>query len=78
MESTDVSKSIDNIRFINAGSIGKPKDGDPRTCLAVLEITKEATHTNFIRDRYDVEKVAKAIVLSGLPTHFAEKLRKRT
>jgi putative phosphoesterase len=72
------TKKIDNIIFINAGSVGKQKDGDPRACLTVLEISLEKTHTHFIRARYDVEKVAAAIVLSGLPSQFAEKLRKGT
>jgi len=72
------SKTIENIVFINAGSVGKPKDGDPRACLTVLEITQETTRTNFIRVRYDVEKVAQAIMASGLSAPFAETLRKGT
>lgn len=70
------TKNIGKMSFINAGSVGKPKDGDPRACLTMLEITREATRTDFIRVRYDVEKVAEAIVSSGLPSLFAEKLRK--
>jgi putative phosphoesterase len=72
------SKTIENVVFINAGSVGKPKDGDPRACMTVLEITQETTRTNFIRIRYDVEKVAQAITSSGLSAPFAETLRKGT
>jgi putative phosphoesterase len=71
-------KNVDNVIFINAGSVGKPKDGDPRACLTVLEITPLAASTDFLRLRYDVEKVAEAIASSGLPSQFAEKLRKGT
>ncbi len=62
--------------FINAGSVGKPKDGDPRACVAVVDITADAVRTEFLRVSYDVEKVAAAIASSGLPGYFAEKLRR--
>jgi putative phosphoesterase len=68
-------KDVDGKVFINAGSVGKPKDGDPRACVALLEITATEVKTEFIRVAYDVEKTASAIVKSGLPPYFAEKLR---
>lgn len=61
--------------FINAGSVGKPKDGDPRACVAMIEITPASVKTDFLRVEYDVEKVVSAIIESGLPPYFAEKLR---
>jgi putative phosphoesterase len=70
------TKHVDNRMFVNAGSVGKPKDGDPRACLTMLDITADATSVEFIRVKYDVEKVAEAIVSSGLPALFSEKLRK--
>ena len=64
--------------FINAGSVGKPKDGDPRACIAVLEITTQAVAVDFIRVAYDVDRVAAAIAASGLPPYFGERLKKGT
>jgi putative phosphoesterase len=61
--------------FINAGSVGKPKDGDPRSCLTVIEMAPTILTVDFIRLVYDVEKVAEAINISGLPPYFAEKLK---
>jgi predicted phosphodiesterase len=61
--------------FINAGSVGKPKDGDPRACVALLEVTPDAVKTDFLRIEYNVEKTAAAIIEQGLPSYFAEKLR---
>jgi diadenosine tetraphosphatase ApaH/serine/threonine PP2A family protein phosphatase len=61
--------------FINAGSVGKPKDGDPRACVALLEVTPDTVKTEFLRIEYDVEETAAAIVEQGLPPYFAEKLR---
>ena len=61
--------------FINAGSVGKPKDGDTRACLTLVEITGGDVKTEFLRVPYDIEKTALAIIESGLPTYFAKKLR---
>ncbi|OGD20558.1 MAG: hypothetical protein A2W03_07840 [Candidatus Aminicenantes bacterium RBG_16_63_16] len=61
--------------FINAGSVGKPKDGDSRACVALIEITPDAVTTEFLRAEYDVEKTAAAILEQGLPAYFAERLR---
>lgn len=61
--------------FINAGSVGKPKDGDPRTCVTLVDITPDYVTVEFLRAPYDVEKAAAAIVSSGLPPYFADKLK---
>ncbi len=61
--------------FINAGSVGKPKDGDTRACVTLMEITGGHVKTEFVRVSYDVEKTCAAIISSGLPPYFAEKLR---
>jgi putative phosphoesterase len=68
-------KDIGGKIFINAGSVGKPKDGDTRACAALVDITNAAVRTEFTRVSYDLEKVAAAISASGLPDYFAEKLR---
>jgi putative phosphoesterase len=68
-------KDIDNKVFINAGSVGKPKDGDTRTCVVLVEFLSDTVKTEFIRLAYDIEKVATAIIKSGLPPYFAEKLK---
>jgi predicted phosphodiesterase len=68
---------------INIGSVGKPKDGDPRGCYVMLTINdntsklnKESLHVEFIRFEYDVEKAARAIEESELSNEYAEMLRK--
>ena len=68
-------KDMNGKIFINAGSVGKPKDGDPRACAAIVEITTQTVRTEFLRVPYDVERVASAIIEQGLPTYFGEKLR---
>jgi putative phosphoesterase len=61
--------------FVNAGSVGKPKDGDPRACVTLITITADKLNVEFLRVPYDVQKAADAIIASGLPPYFAEKLR---
>ena len=71
-------KDLDGKVFINAGSVGKPKDGDTRSCFTLVEITGGYVKSEFVRVAYDVEKTASAIIESGLPSCFAEKLRMGT
>jgi putative phosphoesterase len=68
---------------INIGSVGKPKDNNPKGCYVILTINQDASITNkeaveveFIRFEYDVEKAAKAVEDSPLPNDFAEMLRR--
>jgi putative phosphoesterase len=64
------TKLVDGVLFVNAGSVGKPKDGDWRACYAILEPAAAAPVT-FVRLEYDVGTVAAAIRASELPDQFA-------
>ncbi|HVX00634.1 MAG TPA: metallophosphoesterase family protein [Candidatus Babeliaceae bacterium] len=68
---------------INIGSIGKPKDKDPRGGYVILQIgeqssvqDKDSVQVDFIRFDYDIEKAAKAIEASPLPNEYANMLRR--
>jgi putative phosphoesterase len=61
--------------FVNAGSVGKPKDGDPRACVTLLTTTADKMNVEFLRVPYDVQKAADAIITSGLPAYFADRLK---
>jgi putative phosphoesterase len=76
----------DNPHFrhaINIGSVGKPKDNNPKGCYVILQINenssisnKDAIQVEFIRFDYDVEKAAKAVEDSPLPDGYADMLKK--
>jgi putative phosphoesterase len=66
-------KTVGRTRFINDGSAGKPKDGDPRGCWALLDTA--SAELTFRRVEYDVEEVARAILASSLPDEFAGQIR---
>jgi putative phosphoesterase len=68
---------------INIGSVGKPKDGDPRACYVLLTINPDTSRSNrdsiqveFVRVEYDIEAAAKAVENSPLPDDLADMLRK--
>jgi len=67
---------------INIGSVGKPKDGDPRGCYVLLHInedssitSKESVKVEFVRFEYDIESAAIAVENSPLPNKYADMLR---
>lgn len=68
---------------INIGSVGKPKDGDPRGGYVLISLDEnfslakpDSFKVEFIRFAYDVEKAAKAVEDSPLPNEYADMLRK--
>jgi len=72
-------KSLPSGRHVvNAGSVGKPKDGDPRACYVTLAADGGEPAVEFHRVEYDIERAAGAIEGSGMPDAFAEMLREGT
>jgi putative phosphoesterase len=60
---------------VNAGSVGKPKDGNPQACYVVLEAHDRDLTVTFRRVPYDIERAAQAIEGSEMPNEYAEMLR---
>jgi diadenosine tetraphosphatase ApaH/serine/threonine PP2A family protein phosphatase len=58
--------------LINPGSVGQPRDGDPRA--AWLEVDTDEQTARFHRVRYDVERAAASIASAGLPRRLADRL----
>jgi diadenosine tetraphosphatase ApaH/serine/threonine PP2A family protein phosphatase len=66
-------REIGGVLFINDGSVGKPKDGDPRAAWSLLTVEPGApVQVEIRRESYDVAAMAAAIrAADGLPDHFA-------
>jgi putative phosphoesterase len=62
------------VLFVNCGSVGKPRDGDPRASFALLELAGGELHAAIERVEYDAEGVARELAEAGLPGEYAEKL----
>ena len=69
------TRVVDGIRFINTGSVGRPKDGDWRAGYVLLDVGTEETQVEFVRVPYDVESAARGVIAAGLPEEYAEFLR---
>ncbi len=59
--------------LLNPGSVGQPRDGDPRA--AWLELDTEALTACFHRVPYDVDRAAATISAAGLPSRLADRLQ---
>jgi len=58
--------------FINPGSVGQPRDNDPRA--AYLLFDTDTMRIQFVRVEYDIAKAADKILRSGLPKFLADRL----
>lgn len=68
-------REVEGIRFINAGSLGRPKDGDWRACYLLLRMGPSRVDAEFVRVEYDIERSVKGIEASDLPDDFGDDLR---
>jgi diadenosine tetraphosphatase ApaH/serine/threonine PP2A family protein phosphatase len=57
---------------MNPGSVGQPRDGDPRAAYSVLDLDAMAVTEH--RVEYDIERVQIAVREAGLPEQIADRL----
>jgi len=58
---------------VNPGSVGQPRDRDPRAAYAVLDL--DAPSVTEHRVDYDIDAVVDAVAASGLPDRIGTRLR---
>ena len=58
--------------FINVGSVGQPRDGDPRAAYVVYDMINNTVELR--RIPYDIEKTQRKILDAGLPGRIAARL----
>jgi predicted phosphodiesterase len=58
--------------FINTGSVGQPRDGDPRAAYCVYDTEKNVVEQR--RIKYDMPKAQRKIIDAGLPRLLADRL----
>ncbi len=59
--------TFNNRTLVNTGSVGRPKDGDPRASYALVEFDRDQVDVRFPRVVYDVDRAVRAIAAAGLP-----------
>jgi predicted phosphodiesterase len=67
-------RTVEDIHFVNVGSVGRPKDGDWRAGYVILEVDEAKVEVEFIRIEYDLDAAVQAIRASELPNEFADQL----
>jgi len=58
--------------IVNVGSVGQPRDRDPRACFAIWD--SDADSLEYRRVEYDVKSAAARIINAGLEDKFAKRL----
>jgi diadenosine tetraphosphatase ApaH/serine/threonine PP2A family protein phosphatase len=58
--------------LLNPGSVGQPRDGDPRAAYLLLDL--DAQHASFRRVEYDVKRTQREMRDAGLPEMLAARL----
>jgi putative phosphoesterase len=59
------------LTYINPGSVGQPRDGDPRAAFAVID---SAGEVSLCRAEYDIDSIAFAMKTNGFESRFYEEL----
>ncbi len=60
-------------RVVNAGSVGQPRDRDPRAGFAIYD--DDTADVKIVRVDYDIERARKKIIDAGLPSFLGDRLR---
>jgi diadenosine tetraphosphatase ApaH/serine/threonine PP2A family protein phosphatase len=58
--------------MINVGSVGQPRDGDPRSCYVIYDISRDKIE--YHRVAYEVERVQESMEEAGLPVFLINRL----
>jgi diadenosine tetraphosphatase ApaH/serine/threonine PP2A family protein phosphatase len=69
---SQVTLAPDTKFIVNCGSVGQPRDKDPRACYVLWD--SDALTVDFVRVEYDIDTAAKKIVSAGLDEKFAKRL----
>ncbi len=60
--------------LLNPGSVGQPRDGDPRASYLIMDVEPGKVVHRVRRVEYDISRTARAILENGLPSFLAERL----
>ena len=58
--------------LVNPGSVGQPRDGDPRAAYAIVDTDRRSVE--LIRLKYSVEDAQSKVIRAGLPEVLAQRL----
>ncbi|MEM0118421.1 MAG: metallophosphoesterase family protein [Conexivisphaerales archaeon] len=68
------SSNTEKGTVFNPGSVGQPRDGDPRASYAIVEVSSGGIRVENRRVEYDIKQTADLIYKAGLPRKFGDRL----
>lgn len=71
-EMPPIMKLAENRLMINPGSVGQPRDGDPRAAYAIYDEGENVIH--HYRIPYDIEETQAKMIQKGLPDYLVQRL----
>ena len=74
LASFDIETNKDWKYYINVGSVGQPRDGNPQACYVVFD--SDSRHICFKRVSYNTETASKKITEASLPSELAQRILK--
>lgn len=72
IDAQDFKMPIGRKYFVNVGSVGQPRDGDPRAAYVLYD--PKARVVRFRRLEYDVAAAQRKVLEAGLPSRLADRL----
>lgn len=63
-------REVDEVWFVNPGSVGRPEGGDWRASYAVLKFSGSRLEAKCLRIPYDVDRVVRGVHAAGLPREY--------
>jgi len=70
----EIKLKAENKYIVNVGSVGQPRDGDPRACFCVYDSDKKTI--SFMREEYDIKKATDKMAEKNLPSVLISRLYK--
>jgi len=65
-------RRVQDIWVINPGSVGQPRDGDPRASYGILQIAPDDVQVDLYRLEYDIDALVAAMRSHNLPEAFVQ------
>jgi diadenosine tetraphosphatase ApaH/serine/threonine PP2A family protein phosphatase len=76
VKATDVTLSPRQPHLVNPGSVGQPRDGDPRAAFALWD--RDSGRVTLERVAYPIHETLRDIESAGLPPELAARLAQGT
>ncbi|MBS1262902.1 MAG: Phosphodiesterase [Methanonatronarchaeales archaeon] len=69
-----MGREVEEGVLVNPGSVGQPRDGDPRLSVALMEVSGGSTDFEFVRKPYTMKRVRRGVERAGLSASLWERL----